>query len=327
MTEQIQLNDEVPQALSGKRLDQVAAKLFSSYSRSMLKHWIEETALTVNGENKRPRDKVFVGDTLSLNAILASDEDFRAQEIPLAIVYEDEHIAVVNKPADLVVHPAAGNADGTLLNGLLFYYPSLTNVPRAGIVHRLDKDTTGLMVVAKTLEAHTSLVDQLQKRTVKRQYSAVVTGVLTAGGTIDAPMGRHPTNRLKMAVVSSGKHAVTHYRVTQRFRAHTHVTLNLETGRTHQIRVHMSHLRYPLVGDATYGARRLLPKGAGESLVQQLRQFKRQALHAEKLGLIHPASGEYLEWTSALPDDFLQLLHALKSDADQYERGDENAFL
>lgn len=323
MTEQIQLSGKVPQALSGKRLDQVAAELFSSYSRSMLKRWIEEAALTVNSDHKRPKDKVFAGDALVLNATLVSEGDMQAQDMPLDIVFEDAHIAVINKPAGLVVHPAVGNADGTLLNGLLFHYPALAHVPRAGIVHRLDKDTTGLMVVAKTLEAHTSLVAQLQERTVKRQYAAVVTGVLTAGGTVDAPMGRHPTNRLKMAVVGSGKRAVTHYRVAQRFRAHTHVTLNLETGRTHQIRVHMSHLYYPIVGDATYGARRLLPKGAGERLIEILTQFKRQALHAERLGLIHPATDEYMEWSCAVPEDFSLLLQALETDVKQHKNTEE----
>lgn len=319
MKKQIQLCDKVPEELDGKRFDQVAAEIFSGYSRSMHKRWIEESALTVNDEKRKPKDKVFFGDILSLNATLISKGTAEAQKIPLDIVFEDEHIAIINKQAGIVVHPAAGNSDNTLLNGLLHRYPELREIPRAGIVHRLDKDTSGLMVIAKTLLAHASLVSQLQERTVKRQYAAVVNGVLTSGGTIDAPVGRHPVNRLKMGVVMNAKPAITHYRVTRRFRAHTHVRLHLETGRTHQIRVHMSHQHYPLVGDSLYGARRLLPKGAGEELINVLTHFRRQALHAQRLGIIHPIDHQYTEWETELPEDFLQLLQALQNDVDSNE--------
>ena len=314
MKQQIQLCGEVPEKLNGKRFDQVAAELFPDYSRSMHKKWIEEAALTVNNQQRKPKDKVFTGEELSLNAVFTAEGTAEAQKIPLDIIFEDEHIAIINKQAGVVVHPAAGNADNTLLNGLLYHCPELKNIPRAGIVHRLDKDTSGLMVVAKTLSAHNALVSQLQERTVKRQYSAITNGVLTGGGTVDAPIGRHPVNRLKMAVVVNGKTATTHYRVAQRFRAHTHVILSLETGRTHQIRVHMSHRHYPLVGDTLYGSRRLLPKGATEELINVLTHFRRQALHAERLGIIHPVSHQYTEWTAAPPEDFLQLLQVLQND-------------
>jgi len=323
MVEHIHLIDKVPQHLSGKRLDQVAAELFSMHSRSMLKRWIEEGVLTVNQCKKRPKDKVFASDKIELQTTLPKKTDFGAEAIQLNVVFEDEHLLIINKPAGLVVHPAAGNASGTLLNGLLFAYPFLETLPRSGIVHRLDKDTSGLMAVAKTLSAHTSLVAQLQARTVKRQYTSVVIGLLTAGGTVDAPIGRHPKNRLKMAVISNGKAAVTHYRVIHRFRAHTQIKLNLQTGRTHQIRVHMSHLHYPLVGDATYGYRKILPKGPSAKLQEVLTRFKRQALHAERLGLIHPHSEEYIEWTSTPPKDFIELVEVLKEDTMQKNFADD----
>ena len=315
MAEEINLNNIIPESLNGLRLDQAAARLFHEYSRSMLKGWIETACLTVNDSRKRPKDKVFFGDRLRLRAELTDDMPAQAQPIPLDIVFEDAHIAIINKPAGLVVHPAAGNTRDTLLNGLLYRYPESINLPRAGIVHRLDKNTTGLMVVAKTLRAHTSLVKQLQQRTVKRQYAAVVTGVLTGGGEVNAPIGRHPSNRVKMAVVTTGKESITHYRIIQRFRVHTHISLSLETGRTHQIRVHMSHLRHPLIGDTLYGARRYLPGNADQSLIDILTHFPRQALHAQSLGLSHPVSHDDMEWSIALPDDFQQLIKALDNDS------------
>jgi len=239
----------------------------------------------------------------------------------LDIAYEDDHILVINKPAGLVVHPAAGNYTGTLLNGLLHHVPSNESIPRAGIVHRLDKDTTGLMVVAKSLEAHNALIQQLQARSVHREYQAITQGVMTGGGTVDEPMARHPQARTKMAVVSDnggksgGKDAITHYRVIERFPNHTHIRVKLETGRTHQIRVHMAHIGYSLVGDMVYGGRLKLPKGATAELHDMLRNFKRQALHAGKLGLIHPVSEEYMEWQVPPPEDFNLLLEMLKKDA------------
>jgi len=232
----------------------------------------------------------------------------------LNVVYEDESILVINKPAGLVVHPAAGHHHGTLLNGLLNHCDELNAIPRAGIVHRLDKDTTGLMVVAKTLSAHKQLVDQLQERTVSRIYEAVACGVMTAGGCVNEPIGRHRIDRKKMTVTENGKHAVTHYRLLEKFSHHTHVRVQLETGRTHQIRVHMAHIRYPLVGDQVYRGRLKIPAGCSDELAEKLRRFKRQALHAKELGLTHPESGELMQWQSTLPDDFMNLLECLKND-------------
>ena len=315
MTEKIRLESEVPHTMSGWRLDQAAAELFGDYSRSRLQLWIKDGALTVDGETRKTRDKLFGGESLVLLTEHEEQGDWLPEEMDLDVVYEDEHILVINKPTDLVVHPAAGNYTGTLLNGLLHYIPDLINIPRAGIVHRLDKDTTGLMVVAKTLIAHTDLVGQLQERSVSRQYEAVVQGVMTGGGKVDAPIGRHPTQRKKMAVVSSGgKQAITHYRVLGRFATHTHVLLKLETGRTHQIRVHMSHIQFPLVGDVTYGGRFKIPKGASETLLECLKAFPRQALHAASLGLIHPHTGDYMEWERERPADMQNLLDNLAGD-------------
>ena len=236
----------------------------------------------------------------------------------MELVYEDDHLLVVNKPAGLVVHPAAGNPDGTLQNALLHHDPALVDLPRAGIVHRLDKDTTGLMVVAKTASAHKTLVEALQAREVKREYRALVTGKPTAGGTVEAPIGRHPAKRTRMAVVSSGKHAITHYRIAERFRIHTLLAVNLETGRTHQIRVHMAHLHYPLVGDPVYGGRVKLPPAADEQTRQMLQSFRRQALHAYRLGLRHPATGEPMQWQADIPEDMQALLECLREDMRQH---------
>ncbi|WP_286776642.1 23S rRNA pseudouridine(1911/1915/1917) synthase RluD, partial [Pseudomonas sp. UBA800] len=252
MSEIIQLSAEVPSELGGQRLDQVAAQLFAEYSRSRLTSWIKEGRLTVDGAVVRPRDTVHGGSLLVLDAEQEAQGEWEAEDIELDIVYEDDQIMVINKPAGLVVHPAAGHASGTLLNALLHHVPDIINVPRAGIVHRLDKDTTGLMVVAKTLQAQTNLVDQLQKRSVSRIYECIVVGVVTAGGKIDAPIGRHGGMRQRMAVTEGGKPAVSHYRVLKRFRSHTHVRVKLETGRTHQIRVHFSYIGYGLVGDQVY---------------------------------------------------------------------------
>ncbi|CAM3550730.1 23S rRNA pseudouridine(1911/1915/1917) synthase RluD [Parendozoicomonas haliclonae] len=314
MAEQINLEAAVPADLGGKRFDQIASQVFPDYSRSTLQEWIKSGALTVNGKTKRPKDKLFGGEQLVLNAELEDDGRWEPENIPLDIVYEDDHIIVINKPRDLVVHPAAGNWSGTLLNALLYHCPDIASVPRAGIVHRLDKDTTGLMVVAKTLQAQTDLVEQLQERSVSREYEAVVTGVMSAGGEVNQPIGRHPTNRLKMAVTHGGKPSITHYRVLERYRGHTHIRVQLETGRTHQIRVHMSHLRYPLVGDTLYAGPPRFPRGASPELVEMLKTFDRQALHARQLGLVHPATGDYMEWESELPEDFLTLLDVLEED-------------
>ncbi|ELI5855052.1 TPA: 23S rRNA pseudouridine(1911/1915/1917) synthase RluD [Pseudomonas aeruginosa] len=318
MSDMIQRAAEVPFELGGQRLDQIAAQLFPEHSRSRLAGWIKDGRLTVDGAVLRPRDIVHSGAQLVLEAEQEAQGEWLAQDIELEIVYEDEHILVIDKPAGLVVHPAAGHQDGTLLNALLYHVPDIANVPRAGIVHRLDKDTTGLMVVAKTLEAHTKLVAQLQARSVSRIYEAIVIGVITSGGTIDAPIGRHGVQRQKMAVVDAGKVAVSHYRVLERFRAHTHTRVKLETGRTHQIRVHMSHIGYPLVGDPIYGGRFRIPPVASQTLVQTLREFPRQALHARFLELDHPATGVRMKWESPLPEDFLWLLSLLRQDREAF---------
>ncbi|MDR5860848.1 23S rRNA pseudouridine(1911/1915/1917) synthase RluD [Halomonas eurihalina] len=314
MPQTLDAHQRIPDSMAGLRLDQAAAELFSDYSRERLKAWIKAGSLTVDGSPARPRDKVHGGEMLTLVAELEDDARFEPEDIPLEVVFEDDDVLVIDKPPGLVVHPAAGNPDGTLLNGLLHHCPALGVVPRAGIVHRLDKDTSGLMVVAKTLVAQAALVEQLQARTVSREYDAVAVGTMTAGGTLDAPIGRHPRDRKRQAVNDSGKPAVTHYRVIERFRAHTHVRCRLETGRTHQIRVHMAHLRYPLVGDPVYGGRLKLPAGAGDALKEVLREFPRQALHARKLAFVHPTSGATMTFRAPLPDDLLMLLDFLRDD-------------
>ncbi|SER12421.1 ribosomal large subunit pseudouridine synthase D [Amphritea atlantica] len=319
MTEKVQLNATVSDDLIGKRLDQAVAELFPDYSRSRLQGWIKDGQLTVDGEVKRPRDKLLGGELLVIAAELDVIDQYKAVEMPLNIIFEDDDIIIINKPAGLVVHPAAGHWEDTLLNGLLHYYPAIAQVPRAGIVHRLDMDTTGLMVVAKTIQAQTELVSQLQDRSMGREYEAVVGGVMTGGGTVEEPLGRHSRNRQKMAVVGMGKEAITHYRVLKRFRAHTHIRLKLETGRTHQIRVHMSYINYPLVGDQLYGGRFRLPKGVSPQLLEKLKGFNRQALHAKRLELFHPVSGELMAWEVDLPDDLQSLLNSLKRDAAQQE--------
>jgi 23S rRNA pseudouridine1911/1915/1917 synthase len=315
MSERVELEAEVPADMRGERLDQVAARLFPDYSRSRLQDWIRSGELTLDGQVGRPRDKVAAGALLRVAAVLEQEVAWQAQDIDLDILHEDDSIIVLNKPAGLVVHPAAGHPDGTLVNALLAHAPELAQVPRAGVVHRLDRDTSGVMVVARNLPAHNDLVAQLQARTVHREYTAVCVGVMTGGGTVDAPIGRHPRQRKKMAVVAvGGKPAVTHYRIEQRFGHHTQVAVRLETGRTHQIRVHMAYRHYPLVGDPAYGGRPRLPAGASGRLIEALRGFPRQALHARKLGLVHPASGRECEYQCSLPDDLSGLLAVLRDE-------------
>ncbi len=309
------LTAEVPLDCAGRRVDQVLADLFSEYSRSRLKQWLTDGHVLVNGAPLRPKDKVWGGECIEVTVVEAPQQEDLPQAIALNIVYEDEAIIVIDKPAGLVVHPGSGNPDRTLLNALLHHAPELINVPRAGIVHRIDKETSGLLVVARTLESQTALVEQLQERAFERIYDAVVVGVMTAGGTVDAPIGRHPIDRKRMAVTERGKPAVTHYRVAERFRGHTHIKVRLETGRTHQIRVHMAYVHYPLVGDPVYGGRLKLPAGASEALRQTVRGFHRQALHARELGLAHPGSGEMMRWESPLPEDMRTLLAVLREDA------------
>jgi len=312
MSEIISQEQQVPLSMRGQRLDQVAASLFPDFSRSRLQAWIKTGELTVGGSLVRPREKLFGGETLRLQARLSREGDWEAEAIDLEIVHEDEDLLVVNKPAGLVVHPAAGNYSGTLVNALLHYAPSQETLPRAGIVHRLDKDTTGLMVVAKTLLAHTRLVEQLQARSVSRIYEAVAQGALSGAGSVEAAIGRHPKNRKQMAVVPhGGKPALTHYEVLHRFPSHTHLRLQLETGRTHQIRVHMAHIHYSLVGDPVYGRRGRWPSDASAALLEILKAFPRQALHAAQLGLQHPRTGQALQWKAPLPGDMQTLLEAL----------------
>ena len=289
--------------------------MFPEYSRSKLKTWIQDGNVAVNGEVITvPRHKMQMDELVTVQAEMDVQVTSEAQDIALNIVYEDEHILVINKPADLVVHPGAGNPSGTVLNALLNHCPEIDKVPRAGIVHRLDKDTTGLMVVAKTIPAQTHLVDQLQRREMSREYEAVALGTMVAGGIVDAPIGRHATKRTHMAVREMGKPAVTHFRVIEKFRAYTHLRLKLETGRTHQIRVHMAHIKHPLLGDQVYGGRPRLPKGASEEFIAALRGFQRQALHAAQLSLFHPETEEWMTWKAPLPQDMQDLLKAVKKD-------------
>lgn len=305
----------IGQEYSGRRLDKVLALLLPEYSRSRLQQWLAEGALTVDGRTPAARMPVAGGERVQLSAPVRSDNaPVEPQAMPLHIIHEDAAIVILDKPAGLVMHPGAGNPSGTLQNALLHHDPALAALPRAGIVHRLDKDTSGIIVVAKTFAAHKQLVANLQARAVTREYEAVVCGVMTAGGRVEAPLGRHRVDRKRMAVRDDGRRAVTHYRVIRRYRAHTHVRCRLETGRTHQIRVHMAHIHHPLLGDPVYGRRLAIPKGADPALARTLRDFKRQALHARTLGLNHPVSGRQTRWQAPRPADFDKLLQALESD-------------
>jgi len=320
MAQQVQLTATVSESQLGQRLDQTLAELFPDYSRSRIKEWILDRRVTVNGVMiDKPKEKVLGGELVAIDAEIEEAQRWEPQNLPLDIVYEDEDIIVINKPRGFVVHPGAGNPDGTVLNALLHHYPAIMDVPRAGIVHRLDKDTTGLMVVAKTVPAQTHLVESLQMREITREYEAVAIGNMTAGGTVDEPISRHSTKRTHMAVHPMGKPAVTHYRIMEHFRAHTRLRLRLETGRTHQIRVHMSHINHPLVGDPLYGGRPRPPKGASEDFITTLRGFDRQALHATMLRLYHPISGIEMEFHAAIPQDMVDLIAALKADTEEFK--------
>lgn len=311
------LSCQIPDLYRGWRLDAALADIYPDYSRSALTQWIKDSRVVLDGQHPKPRSKLVGGEWLELEPVATEQVDCEPQPVPLDIAYEDEHLLVINKAAGQVMHPAAGNHDGTIQNGLLHHEPSLVAIPRAGIVHRLDKDTTGLFVVAKTLAAHTSLVAQLQEHTVSREYRAVVQGKLVAGGTVDEPIGRHPRDRKRMAVVRDGKDSVTHYRVLEKFNAHTYLVLQLETGRTHQIRVHMAHLYHALVGDSVYAGRLKIPSGVSDALADELRRFPRQALHAIRLRLTHPGSGEEVEWSVPLADDIERLLVQLRANETQ----------
>lgn len=312
----------VPLSAAGNRLDAVMAQMFPAYSRTRWVEWIRAQAVQLDGRYPRPRDRVHGGETVAIDIELGHSTDAIAQAIPLDILYEDGDLWVINKPAGLVVHPGAGNRDETLMNGLLYRDPALAALPRAGIVHRLDKETSGAMVIARTAAAHRALIQQLADRSVTRCYLAVVAGCVVAGGRVDAPVGRHPTDRLRMAVTSAGRQAVTHYRVRERFRSHTAIECSLETGRTHQIRVHMAHIKYPIIGDPVYGGGLKLPRNADASLRASLSSFRRQALHAQTLVFRHPLKGTELRLEAPIPADLNHLLAQLRQDQRQHASGE-----
>jgi len=307
----------IPDDCAGLRLDQALARMFPEYSRSRLKAWLLAGSITVDGVSPRPRDEVLGGETVALRVEPEAAVTAEPEPIALDVVFEDDALMVINKPVGLVVHPGAGNPGGTLMNGLLNHSAELEQLPRAGIVHRLDKDTSGLLLIGKTLQAHTALVRLLADREISRNYLAVCNGVLTGGGTIDEPIGRHPVDRKRMCVRPEGKPAITRYTVKERFAAHTYISVVLETGRTHQIRVHFAHRRHALLGDQTYGGRLALPAGASDSVITMLRNFRRQALHATKLEFVHPISGEEMRLEAEPPDDFQSVLRTLREDGKQ----------
>jgi 23S rRNA pseudouridine1911/1915/1917 synthase len=314
---------EIPQELAGFRLDVALARLLPEHSRTRIKDWIDAGHAHVGRLRLKPRDRVSGGAKVRLRiAAPAPATEVQPERLPLDIVLEDEDVRVINKPAGLVVHPGAGNPRHTLQNALLGLEPKLAALPRAGIVHRLDKDTSGLLLAARTETARTELSRQLMARSVTREYLALCVGVLTSGGTVDEPIGRHRTDRVRMAVRRDGRPARTHYRIIERFRAHTYVRVRLETGRTHQIRLHLAHLRHPLVGDPVYGGRLVRPRGAGDEIIDVLRGFKRQALHAATLAFDHPRTRQRVELTAALPGDFERLLDVLRKDAAAPRRRD-----
>lgn len=313
MTKSVTLSARIPLRQAGQRLDQALADIFNEHSRARLQGWIREGMVLVDNKIVSQRHRVTGGEQVEIQAIHKPRNDVQAENIPLDIIHEDDHLIVINKPAGLVVHPGAGNPQHTLLNALLHYCPALQLIPRAGIVHRLDKETTGLMVIAKTPQVHTHLVDAMQKREIKRHYQALVRGVLISGGVVDQPIGRHPTRRVKMAVVSTGKPARTHYLVEERFSGFTLLRCRLESGRTHQIRVHMAHLKHPIVGDPVYGGRSALPAGCRQTVRLAIRNFKHQALHACYVELVHPVENSTMNWQAPLPEDFTNLLQSIRS--------------
>ena len=321
MVDKVQQTLIIPESAAGLRFDQALSQLLPDYSRTQIQEWIKKQEITLDGAIPKNKAIVIGGEIIVINATIKQPQQFTAENIALNIIYEDDAILIINKPAGMVVHPAAGHYSSTLLNALLHHVPALKDIPRAGIIHRLDKETTGLLVIAKTPAALLHLTRQMKERTITRIYQAVVGGIFISGGTIDAPIGRHPIERKRMAVTDTGKPALTHYRVMERYRAHTRLKIQLETGRTHQIRVHMAHIKHPVLGDPVYGGRLQLPKGANAELVAILRGFKRQALHAFELGIIHPLSGEAMSWRAPIPQDMQNLIECLRADTpkDNYD--------
>ncbi|PXF62409.1 23S rRNA pseudouridine(1911/1915/1917) synthase RluD [Kangiella spongicola] len=323
-TQSIELRHTFDEKVYGKRLDLALSETFEEYSRSRIQDWVKQGFVKVNDEVITSNKHKMAGfELVEVNAEVEVAGDWEAEAIELNIVYEDDDLLVVNKPTGLVVHPGAGNQQGTMVNALLHHVPELQNLPRAGIIHRLDKETTGLLVVAKTIGAHTSLVDQLQKREFTREYDALVNRVMVSGNSIDVPIGRHPTKRTAMAVIPDGRRAITHFRVAEKFLDHTHLKLRLETGRTHQIRVHMSYLKFPIVGDPLYSGRYRVPNRITPELKEILGKFKRQALHASLLGLKHPTTGDYIEWTAPMPADMQKLRDALVANREHFSNLEE----
>ncbi len=315
MNECIKINIIIPDAMSGKRLDQALAELLPEHSRARLQGWIRDDYVQIDKKSMRPRDKVHGGEQVEIRAEIESQISAAPEDIPLEIVFEDEHLIIINKPAGLIVHPGAGNPQHTLMNALLHHDQQLEQVARAGIVHRLDKDTTGLLVVARTPQSHTYLANQLQARKIHREYVTIVSGIMTAGGTINQPIGRHRTHRTKMAVVKNGRPSTTHYRIIKKYKHHTQLQVNLETGRTHQIRVHLTWLHYPIIGDPVYGGKKQLVKGMDPNLANYITAFPRQALHARAIQLHHPLSKEMMTWQVPIPEDMAELINTLETDA------------
>lgn len=307
----LHLQTTISEDLAGRRLDQALSQLYPEHSRSRIQSWIKAGDVSVNNLKYKQRDVVKTGDLIEVNTEIKNAEKYQPEAIELNIIFEDEALIIINKPVGLIVHPGAGNPNHTLVNALLNFDDSLDAIPRAGIIHRLDKDTTGVMVIARTLESHTFLVNKLQKREIKREYQAIVCGQLTAGGSIENKMGRHPIHRTKMAVTNNGKAAITHYRVLNRYQHYTHLRVQLETGRTHQIRVHMSHIKHPIVGDPVYEKNNSVRKGVVPILRETIKNFKRQALHAYALELPHPVSGDEMIFNAELPDDMTDLIKSL----------------
>lgn len=309
----LQLQIIIPEELSGRRLDQALSELVPEHSRSRIQSWIRAGDVSVNKSIYKQRSEVRIGDIIEIDTDIKNIDKHQAEAINLNILHEDEALIIINKPAGLIVHPGAGNPNHTLVNALLNFDENLDAIPRAGIIHRLDKDTTGVLVVARTLESHTYLVDQLQKRDIKREYQAIVCGQLTSGGSIENKMGRHPKQRIKMAVTNNGKIATTHYRIIKKYQHYTHLHVQLETGRTHQIRVHMSHIKHPIVGDPVYGNNKSIRKGVDSSLRDFILNFNRQALHAFSLELTHPVNKQEMKFIAELPDDIESLIDALNN--------------